>query len=250
MADPLSIVDNIIQLVLAIKEAVEMVRENKDECVDIQRRVLRIKILLSLLKKSEMMKHQAMSEALEDLGNALSRALEVVKACHARNILCRFCASGKQAKKLRQVRGDISETMMVAIFATNVVVYVESESHDSDDEEPYPLSEHLPASPPLSIVVGEDRLSPPPAHAAPSTSINVVDVSDSDLPPCSPKQQLSHPPRVVPLLCPNIYILIYLHNNNRKQNSHHHLLLLLYPDVNLLIHIQNHHHHHHILLQK
>ena len=95
MADPLSIVDNIIQLVLAIKEAVEMVRENKDECVDIQRRVLRIKILLSLLKKSEMMKHQAMSEALEDLGNALSRALEVVKACQARNILCRFCASGK-----------------------------------------------------------------------------------------------------------------------------------------------------------
>ena len=116
-----------------------MVRENKDECVDIQRRVLRIKILLSLLKKSEMMKHQAMSDALEDLGNALYRALEVVKACQARNILCRFCASGKQAKKLRQVRGDISETMMVAIFATNVVVYVESENHDSDDEEPSPL---------------------------------------------------------------------------------------------------------------
>ncbi|PUZ45732.1 hypothetical protein GQ55_8G248300 [Panicum hallii var. hallii] len=198
MADPLSIVDNIIQLVLAIKKAVETVRENKDECDDIQRRVLRIKILLSLLRKSEMMKHQAMSDALEDLGSALSRALEVVKSCQARNILCRFCASGKQAKKLRQVRGDISETMMVAIFATNVVVYVESESHDDSDGEPDLLSQHLPASPPLSIVVGEDRLSPPPAHAAPSTTSIVVDVSDSDLPPRSPKQQLSPPPTVVP----------------------------------------------------
>jgi hypothetical protein len=197
MADPLSIVDNIIQLVLAIKKAVETVRENKDECDDIQRRVLRIKILLSLLRKSEMMKHQAMSDALEDLGSALSRALEVVKSCQARNILCRFCASGKQAKKLRQVRGDISETMMVAIFATNVVVYVESESHDDSDEEPDLLSEHLPASPPLSIVVGEDRLSPPPAHAAPSTTSIVVDVSDSDLPPRSPEQQLSPPPPTV-----------------------------------------------------
>ncbi|XP_039823338.1 uncharacterized protein LOC120685459 isoform X5 [Panicum virgatum] len=215
MADPLSIVDNIIQLVLAIKKAVETVRENKDECVDIQRRVLRIKILLSLLKKSEMMKHQAMSDALEDLGNALYRALEVVKACQARNILCRFCASGKQAKKLRQVRGYISETMMVAIFATNIVVYVESESHDSDGE-PDPFSEHLPASPPLSIVVGEDRLSPSPAHAAPSTSINVVDVSDSDLSPHSPKQQLSPPPTVPP---PALSEHLHSHLSTKQQQQ-------------------------------
>ncbi|CAL4978931.1 unnamed protein product [Urochloa decumbens] len=216
MADPLAIVDHIIQLVLAIKTAVETVRENKEECSDIQRRVFRIKVLLSILKKSEMMKHQAMSDALEDLGNALSRALDVVKACQARSILCRFCAPGKQAKKLRQVRGDISETMMVAMFTTNVIVFVEPESNGNDEELDL-LSEHLPASPPPSTVVGEDQLCPPPSHVGPSTSI-AVDVSDADLPPNSPEQNLSPPHTIVPP-APSKHLRPHLSTQQQQQQQ-------------------------------
>ncbi|CAL4990425.1 unnamed protein product [Urochloa decumbens] len=217
MADPLAVVDHIIQLVLAIKTAVETVRENKEECSDIQRRVFRIKVLLSILKKSEMMKHQAMSDALEDLGNALSCALDVVKACQARSILCRFCAPGKQAKKLRQVRGDISETMMVAMFTTNVIVFVEPESNGNDEELDL-LSEHLPASPPPpSTVVGEDQLCPPPSHVGPSTSI-AVDVSDADLPPNSPEQNLSPPHTIVPP-APSKHLRPHLSTQQQQQQQ-------------------------------
>ncbi|CAL4990430.1 unnamed protein product [Urochloa decumbens] len=221
MADPLAKVDHISQLVLAIKKAMETVRRNEEECADIQQRILRIKALVSILEKSDVFtQSHTMSVALQDLSNAVSRALDAVIACQqSRNNLCRFCVSLKQARKLRQVKADISETMMVAMFAANVVIFVKPEGHDPlsslvcNDEDLDPLSEYLPASSLPSTVVGADRLPHLPAHVAPSTSIAVA-----DLPPHSPEQILSHPPKIVsPTLSRHLHP--HLSTQQQKQPS-------------------------------
>ncbi|XP_062181940.1 proline-rich receptor-like protein kinase PERK2 isoform X2 [Phragmites australis] len=226
MADPVVIVEKIVNIAYAIKEAVETVRENKEECRGIEQRVLRVSDLLSLLKGSEMMKHRAMSRALEDLEDAVSRAHEVVTACQGRNILCLFCFAGKLAKKLRQVKDDISQRMMLAIFASHVAVFVVTKSQYSDQpsffipRNQYPLSKHPPSPPPLAVVkdlspslpthlpppvvIGEDLVSRLPPHVPPSPSLVVADVSNipprshAHLPPSLSSLAAYIPPATLP----------------------------------------------------
>ncbi|RLM69665.1 proline-rich receptor-like protein kinase PERK2 isoform X2 [Panicum miliaceum] len=118
MADPVVIVEKIIEIAITITDAMETVRENKKECRGIEKLVRRVSDLLSLLKESEMMRHRAVGGPLKDLGDAVSRAHDVVAACQGRNIMCLFCKAGKLAKKLSQAKSDISQGMMLAIFAT------------------------------------------------------------------------------------------------------------------------------------
>ena len=77
MANPVAGVEKIIKLGLAIKDAVDTVRHNEEECNEIRRRVLRFSDILSQLLQTGMMNDSpAMSGALEDLEESLHRALE------------------------------------------------------------------------------------------------------------------------------------------------------------------------------
>lgn len=178
MADPVAIVQKIIDIAIIIKDAVETVRENKEECRGIQKLVCRVSDLLSLLKESEMMKHRAVDGPLEDLGDAVSRARDAVTACQGRNILCLCCKATKLSKKLSQVKNDISQGMMLAIFATHAAaVFVATKGQQSalnlnvfflhTHQQIPPLSEQLQSSPravtedfPLSVLTNEPYRSP------------------------------------------------------------------------------------------
>ncbi|KAJ1276684.1 hypothetical protein BS78_05G233400 [Paspalum vaginatum] len=189
MADPVVIVEKIIEISIGIKEAVETVKENKEECHGIEKLVRRVSDLLSLLKESEMMRHRVVGGSLEDLGNAVSRAREVVTACQGKNIVCLWCKAAKLAKKLSQVKNDISNWMMLAIFATNVTTFVATKGQQSPHPDlflvrtyrPPPMSEHLPSSP---RVVVQDLL---PTSSLPT---------DGPASPSSPRQV---PPSYAPV---------------------------------------------------
>ncbi|KAJ1276688.1 hypothetical protein BS78_05G233800 [Paspalum vaginatum] len=202
MADPVAIVEKIIDIAIIIKEVVETVKENKEECHGIEKLVRRVSDLLSLLKESEMMRHRVVGGPLEDLGNAVSRARDVVTACQGKNIVCLWCKAAKLAKKLSQVKNDISNWMMLAIFATNVTTFVATKGQQSPHPDlflvrtyrPPPMSEHLPSSP---RVVVQDLLPtsslPTDGPASPS-SPRQVPPSYAPVTYCSQVQESPPPP--------------------------------------------------------
>ncbi|KAF8668155.1 hypothetical protein HU200_052447 [Digitaria exilis] len=211
MADPVVIVEKIIEIAITITDAVETVRENKEECRGIQKLVRRVSDLLSLLKESEMMKHRVVGGPLKDLGDAIKRAHEVVTACQGRNILCLFCKAGKLAKKLSQVKGDISQGMMLAIFATQAAsVFIAPKGQQSvlnvsvffvRTYRPPPLSKHVP-SPPHPPVV-EDYQPSLITHEPPSHRPLDASVGNDFLPYLPAQEHASCSPIVADV--PNIY---------------------------------------------
>ncbi|XP_004979910.1 proline-rich receptor-like protein kinase PERK2 isoform X2 [Setaria italica] len=201
MADPVVIVEKIIDIAINLKDAVETVRENKEECRGIEKLVRRISDLLSLLKDSEMMRHKVIGGPLEDLGDAIRRAHDVVTACQGKNILCLFCKAGKLAKKLSQVKNDISHGMMLAIFAnqTAATVFVATKGQQSSvtvnvfpvrTYQPPPLSEHLPSRP--TVFVDDDLQPSLPTHEGSFHPPD--DVLGNDIRPSRPHSHTS-PPR-------------------------------------------------------
>ncbi|KAF8738584.1 hypothetical protein HU200_013957 [Digitaria exilis] len=121
MADPLGSLEKIVKLALRIKEAVDTVRRNKEECQQIRRRAMRISSLLSRLPETGMTADPAMCGALEDLEDSLRRAHKLIEACQdGTTPVCLYCTAGRQARRLRQVQDDISQKVMLVIFATNI----------------------------------------------------------------------------------------------------------------------------------
>jgi len=120
MADPVASVEKIVKLGLAIKEAVDTVRHNEEECREIRKRVLRFSDILSQLQQTGMMNDSpAMSGALEDLEESLHQGLELVMACQERSAICRLISAGDLSKQLRRVKEDILNKVMLASFAIN-----------------------------------------------------------------------------------------------------------------------------------
>lgn len=92
MVDPVSIVEKIAGITLAIAEAVETVRENEGECREIEQRAHRVSGLLSRLKELlATTGHQNMTGSLGDLENSLRRAHTLVRSCQGRT-WCAFSA--------------------------------------------------------------------------------------------------------------------------------------------------------------
>ncbi|CAN6362458.1 unnamed protein product [Urochloa humidicola] len=120
MADPVATVEKIVKIGLKIKDAVDTVRHNEDECRDIRKRVLRFSAILSQLQQTGMMNgSSAMSGALEDLEETLEQALKLVAACQQRTTIRRLIAAGDLSKQLRRVKDDILNKVMLASFAIN-----------------------------------------------------------------------------------------------------------------------------------
>ncbi|CAO2150066.1 unnamed protein product [Urochloa humidicola] len=106
MADPVATVEKIVKIGLKIKDAVDTVRKNEDECREIRKRVLRFSAILSQLQQTGRMKD---SPALSDL----------VTACQERSSIRRLVSAGDLAKQLRRVKDDILNKVMLASFAIN-----------------------------------------------------------------------------------------------------------------------------------
>ncbi|KAJ1256943.1 hypothetical protein BS78_K260200, partial [Paspalum vaginatum] len=120
MADPVAGVEKIVKLGLAIKEAVDTVRHNEEECREIRKRVLRFSAILSQLQQTGLMNDSpALSDALEDLEESLHQALELVMACQERSTIRRLINAGDLSKQLLRVKDDILNKVMLASFAIN-----------------------------------------------------------------------------------------------------------------------------------
>ncbi|CAD6252785.1 unnamed protein product [Miscanthus lutarioriparius] len=123
MADPVASVEKIVKIGLRIKEAVDTVRRNEEVCREIRQRVLRFSAILSQLHRTGMLNddNPAMSGALEDLEQTLGRALDLVAACQGRgrSAVHRLITAGSLSRKLREVKDDISNKVMLASFAIN-----------------------------------------------------------------------------------------------------------------------------------
>lgn len=116
MADPVAIVETIVKLGLQIKDAVDTVRYNEEECQEIKKHVLRISDILSHLQQSGMIS-PAMRGALVDLEESVQHALELVTACQEASTIRRHIMAGGLSKQLRRVKEDISSKVQVATFA-------------------------------------------------------------------------------------------------------------------------------------
>ena len=81
MADPLASVEKIVKVALAIKEGVKTVRKNKEQCLEIRKRVLRVSALLKRLQETEMIQDPVMCDALEALEETLTRTHDLIVAC-------------------------------------------------------------------------------------------------------------------------------------------------------------------------
>ncbi|CAN6373424.1 unnamed protein product [Urochloa humidicola] len=120
MADPLGCLEKIVKLALRIKEAVDTVRQNKEECQQIRTRAVRISSLLSRLPETVMTADPDMRDALEDLEDSLRRAHTIVAACQESTTVCVYCTAGRQARRLRRVQDDIGQKVQIVVFAINI----------------------------------------------------------------------------------------------------------------------------------
>uniref|UniRef100_A0A0E0RFK7 Mixed lineage kinase domain-containing protein n=1 Tax=Oryza rufipogon TaxID=4529 RepID=A0A0E0RFK7_ORYRU len=121
MADPVSSVKHITEIALKIKHAVETVQRNKEDCLKIRRRVMRVSDILSLLHETQnILSSPAVRAALEDLAETLHHAHTLVVSCQEKNVVCLFCAATTLSNKLRRVNDQITDQVMVGILATTV----------------------------------------------------------------------------------------------------------------------------------
>ncbi|XP_066338798.1 uncharacterized protein [Miscanthus floridulus] len=123
MADfALASVEKIIKAAMAIKKAVQTVRQNEVECREIEELAATIMDILLLLKNTAVMNHPAMHRALAGLERTLNHALKLVTVCQGRNVACRLLGSGDMSRKLRRVKDDILHKTVLGTFATTVRV--------------------------------------------------------------------------------------------------------------------------------
>lgn len=125
MADPVAIVEileKVVGMAVAIVDAVKTARENKEECRELEKIVVRLRAILWRLKETDKAKDPMVGEALEDLGETLRRAHALVGACGKRNAVCRLCKAGKLSKRLRKVHEDISYKMLQAMWVSTITI--------------------------------------------------------------------------------------------------------------------------------
>lgn len=182
----MSSLKHITQMALKIKEAVDTVRRNKEDCLQIRRRVVRVSDILSQLQETgNIMSNPAMSAALEDLSETLRHAHTLVVSCQEKSVMCLLCAATALSKKLRRVNDDISDQMMVGIFVTTVhttialsqiqgdaqhdVIYALPRTEITDDiEATLPKKEEpKPPSPPREAEPEPEPPLPPPEEPTP-----------------------------------------------------------------------------------
>ncbi|TVU00214.1 hypothetical protein EJB05_54367, partial [Eragrostis curvula] len=112
--------EKIVKVALAIKEAVETVKQNDKECRAIEKCATRCTALLKRLEEQTDMMKDAMRGPLEDVAESLEEALELVKLCQRKHCFSHLWKAGDTAKELRRVQDDIVRKIQVGDFAAMV----------------------------------------------------------------------------------------------------------------------------------
>jgi hypothetical protein len=108
LAEPRSLVQNIAEVAGNIKEAVETVLQNRDECLEIGELVNKVSILLSQLEGTKMVDKPAMRGALEKLLVTFHRAHMLVIACQRRG----FPIVWRLSTQLHEVMDQIASSIV------------------------------------------------------------------------------------------------------------------------------------------
>uniref|UniRef100_A0A0E0BM06 Protein kinase domain-containing protein n=1 Tax=Oryza glumipatula TaxID=40148 RepID=A0A0E0BM06_9ORYZ len=94
---------DVARLVKEIKERVQTVSQNKEDCELLAERAELILDLLGRLQKSKVIEDPDMWKPTERLRSTLCGACEVIEFCRERSCTYRFCKSDHTAKELRKV---------------------------------------------------------------------------------------------------------------------------------------------------
>ena len=119
MANPVSIVQAIIDLALKIKKAVETVRYNREDCGRVGELVATVRRVAEGLRKSmqEDGGGALVGGALDSLKQALQRSWGLVAYCQRENAMLRALQATAIAEKLRRVLLDISLNLTAVVLA-------------------------------------------------------------------------------------------------------------------------------------
>ncbi|XP_037415695.1 G-type lectin S-receptor-like serine/threonine-protein kinase At4g11900 isoform X1 [Triticum dicoccoides] len=110
----------ILRLALAIRQAAETVRQNREDCLEIQRCVNRLHGIMSSAIRgtgTDMIANLAVSAALGDLERILRRALDLVTTCQRRSTICHCFTAGRMSGQLLRVQRDIAYQLLMVNFA-------------------------------------------------------------------------------------------------------------------------------------
>ena len=102
---PRSLVQKIAEAACNIREALETVLQNRDDCVEINKRVNKVSTVLLLLEDTKVVGEPAMRGTLEKLLVTFSRAHALVTSCQRRclNIACHSSPPGRLSRQLHEV---------------------------------------------------------------------------------------------------------------------------------------------------
>lgn len=126
MADLLTVgnVKKIIDIGVAIKEAVETARRNEKECRSIERVVDRVCGLVHTLSVSPapMLQHPILAGILDDVWESLSVALVLVEDCGKKHSFFQLITAKSTAKTLSRVRNDLLQKVALGTMAITTVI--------------------------------------------------------------------------------------------------------------------------------
>uniref|UniRef100_A0A453GQL5 Mixed lineage kinase domain-containing protein n=1 Tax=Aegilops tauschii subsp. strangulata TaxID=200361 RepID=A0A453GQL5_AEGTS len=120
MGDAVTTVTKIVEIVMKIKKAADMVKQNEDVCKQIQSRVEILSSTLSQYQDNEeLMDNWGVMRTLEALADVLGEALKLVTDCQEAdtNFVCLFYNAGNLSQELIKVEQRISNKNMDAMFA-------------------------------------------------------------------------------------------------------------------------------------
>jgi hypothetical protein len=101
-----ALLQEIASVTMAIRTAMETVRRNKYECVEIDKRASRASMLLSQLEDKETTKDPEVRRALKSLLGTFRYAHKLIAACQKRSFFI-LCSSWKLSSELRGVLDEM-----------------------------------------------------------------------------------------------------------------------------------------------
>lgn len=118
--DLVNSVEKVVKIAIQIKELVEKVHQNKEECKNMATRVDRLRAIVQRLDNTSVSSEKTMIDALNEFEETLLRALKLVKSCQTKNSVWLFLRAGNVSKQLREVKAEILEHMQTVNLCNGI----------------------------------------------------------------------------------------------------------------------------------
>lgn len=113
-------VAKVVKIAIQIKELVEKVHQNKEECKKMATRVDRLRAIVERLDNTSVSSEKTMIDALNEFEETFLRALKLVKSCQTKNSVWLFLRAGNVSKQLREVKAEILEHMQTVNLCNGI----------------------------------------------------------------------------------------------------------------------------------